>query len=330
MASHTSSCLPSARIRLTQFLTALGVVLFAAGLVLFLLPFSLSDSTARSWESASTLSMLIIGVVLLVCFGLVERFISPVPFIPFRLITNRTVIGVCLLDAAYQIAYYCWGSYFSSYLQVVYGLTITQAGWVSGIYDIIAGLWLLFAGYLIRRTGYYKWLLWGAVPLYTLAVGLMIYFRQPSFSIGYVIMCQVFIALGGATMTLTQQVALLAVSDHQDVAALLALLGTIGYIGGAIGNSISGAIWTNTLPEQLQKLLPDSLKSQWEDIYNDLNVQLSYPKGTPARTSIIASYAVAQKRMLIAGTAIMAIALISLCFIQNIKLSRKQMKGMVL
>jgi predicted MFS family arabinose efflux permease len=167
-------------------------VLLAAGLVLFLLPFSLADSTANDWRSASIISMLVVGFVLLVAFAFVERFV-PKPFLPFKLLASRTVMGACLLDATYQIAYYCWASYFSSYLQVVNGLTITQAGWVSGIFDIIAGLWLLFVGYLIRRTLRYKWLLLCAVPLYTLGVGLMIYFRQPHTNIGYIIMCQIMI-----------------------------------------------------------------------------------------------------------------------------------------
>jgi hypothetical protein len=86
------------------------------------------------------------------------------------------VLGACMLDFTWQIAYYCWASYFTSYLQVVYDLSISEAGYISSIYDVVASVWLFPVGYLIRRTGYFKWVVSVGVPLYTLGEGLMIYF----------------------------------------------------------------------------------------------------------------------------------------------------------
>ena len=200
---------------------------------------------------------------------------------------------------------------------------------MTGIFDMIAGLWLIFVGYLMMRTGRFKWLLLSAVPLYTLGVGLLIYFRRPHTNIGYIIMCQIFLAFSGSTMILGMQVAVMSVAEHGDIAAVLAILGLFGYVGGAIGNSISGAIWTNTLPVELQKLLPESCAADWETIYNDLTVQLSYPMDDPCREATIQSYGVAQKRMLIAGTAIMAVAVVCVFLIKNVKIDRQQMKGVL-
>lgn len=59
-------------------------------------------------------------------------------------------------------------SYFTSYLQVVYHLSISTSGYISSIYDVVAAVWMFPVGYLIRRTGQYKWLLYVGVPLYTL------------------------------------------------------------------------------------------------------------------------------------------------------------------
>ncbi|KAK3070390.1 hypothetical protein LTR53_010556 [Teratosphaeriaceae sp. CCFEE 6253] len=70
----------------------------------------------------------VIGFVLLLAFGPIERYIARKPFIPFDLLVSRTILGTCFLGFTYQIAYYCWASYFSSYLQVVNNLTIAQAG----------------------------------------------------------------------------------------------------------------------------------------------------------------------------------------------------------
>lgn len=85
------------------------------------------------------------------------------------------------------------------------------------------------------------------MPLYALAVGLMIYFSIPDKGNGYTIMCQVIIVFSSSTLILCQQVAVHSVAEHKDTASVLALLGLFGYIRGAIGNSISGALRTINL-----------------------------------------------------------------------------------
>lgn len=306
----------------------LGVLVLAAGLSLFLLPFSLAESAPNGWSTAYIIAMLVLGLILLLSFGPVEKYISPKPFLPWRLLTERTLLATCLLAATYQIGYYCWNSYFTSSLQVVNGLTLAQAGYVSSTFDMVSGLFLFLVGFAIRKTGRFKWLLFLAVPLYTLGQGLMIYFRRPDSSVGYLVMCQIFIALGGSTMIICEQVAVLAVAEHGEAAAVLALLGLFGYMGGAVGNAISGAIWTSTFPAQLRQRLPPSAMPAFAEIYGDLATQLSYPMGTPARDAIIQSYAVAQTRMLTAGTAIMALTLACVFLIKNINVATiEQVKG---
>jgi hypothetical protein len=313
-------------------------VLLGGGLVLFLLPFELAGSEEGQWQSAKIISMLVIGIVLLIAFCFNERFWAPKPFLPYRLLLSRTVIGTCLLQATYQIAYYCWGSYFTSYLQVVNRVSISKAGYIASSFDVVAGVFNFFVGWSISKTGRFKWQIMGAVPLMILGIGLMIHFRQPETHIAYVVMCQVFIALAGGTIIIVSQVSVMASAEHGNVAALLALLGLFGYIGGAVGNSISGAIWTHSLPQALERLLsaavPDLVAADPDfvsTIYDDLTVQLSYEYGTPERTAIIEAYGIAQKRMLIAGTAIMALGLIWVMVIRNLRVDKfKQTKGTVL
>ncbi|KAL4910047.1 hypothetical protein BDW74DRAFT_144316 [Aspergillus multicolor] len=311
-------------------LDLLGVFLLATGLVLFLLPFTIAGSTAGEWQSDYIIMMLLTGIGCLVAFVLAERFIAPVPFLPWELLASRTVLGACLLGTSYQIAYYCWNEYYTSYLQVVYGTSISTAGYISSIFNVISGIWLLAVGFLIKKTSRFRWLLFWAVPLYIVGVTLMIYFRKPGWSVGYLILCQVLIAFGGSTMICCQQVAVSAASDHNNIASALAFLGVFGSMGGAVGSSISGAIWTNTLPEALKRLLPESAKADWRVIYESLEIQLSYPVGSPVRNAIAYAYAETQTKMLIAGTGIMTLSLIWMFLIKDIRLSKDaQSKGVV-
>jgi predicted MFS family arabinose efflux permease len=304
--------------------------LFAAGFVLFLLPFSIAGNAADTWRTGYIIAMLVLGVVLLIAFVLCERFVSPKPFLPFNLLLSRSILGTLLLCASYQISYYCWASYFTSYLQVVHNLGIDTAGYVSSIFDVISGIWIFVVGFLVRKTGHFKWMMVLAVLVQVLGTALMIYFRQPRWNVGYTVMCQVFMAFSGGTLILLQQLSVMAVVTHDKIAAVLALLGVFGYIGGAIGSSISGAVWTNTLPGELVKFLPDYAQANATDIYDSLDVQLSYPIGDPVRSAIIQAYAVAQKNMCIAGCAVMGLSFFWVLMIKNINVNKiQQVKGLV-
>ncbi|KAF2101793.1 MFS general substrate transporter [Rhizodiscina lignyota] len=309
---------------------ALGVFLIVAGLVLFLLPFSLAGYQTDQWRSAKIIVMLVIGVVVLIAFALHERFLARKPFIPFHLLVDRSVLGANLLSGTLFIAFYCWDGYFTSYLQVVNGLSVSDAGYVANTYSIGSCFWAFVVAYFIRLTGRFKWLAWIGMVLQILGGGLMIHFRQPDTPIGFVVMCQIFIAFGGGTLVICEQMAAMAAVSHGEIAAILAILGMFASIGGAIGSSVSGAIWTNTLPGELMKRLPADAIDDFATIYGDLTTQLSYPKGTPVRDAVIGAYGVAQQRMCIAGTAILVLGFVWIAMWKDYKVSEmRQVKGRV-
>jgi len=274
--------------------------------------------------------MLVVGFVLLVFWGFFESLIAPRPMLNFNILLNRTVIGACALDATYQVSYYCWANYFTSFLQVVNDLSVAEAGYVNNTFNVVSGVLLLLVGWLIRRTGRFKWLLYIAVPLYIFAQGLMIYFRRANQSVGYLVMCQVFISVGGSIFIIIEQLAILAAVDHQHVAAALALLSVVGTVGDALGATISGAIWTNTFYKALESRLPTDALANIDDIYDTLDTQLSYDVGSATRLAIQSAYAYSQTRMLAAGVGIMSLAFIWIVLIKNINVGKMtQTKGMI-
>lgn len=123
------------------------MVLFASGLTVFLLPFTLADTAPDGWRSGYTIAIIVVGFVFLVLFGLYEAFLAKTPFLAVNLLANRTVIGACLLEMTYKISYYCWNSYFTSFPQVVNNLTLAEAGYVNDTFDVISGVLLLGEGF---------------------------------------------------------------------------------------------------------------------------------------------------------------------------------------
>ena len=302
-----------------------------AGLAIFLLPFSLYSTQSGGWQSPLFISMVIIGGLLLIAFTLYEKYLAPKTFLPFHLMTDRTVLGAFCLAAINFIAFYCWDAYLQPYLLVVHGLTITQASYVSSIYTVGSSFWSLVVGLAITLSGRFKWIaLYFGVPLQILGVGLMIYFRGDGFGIGYIVMCQIFIAFAGGTLVICEQIAAMAASKHENIATILAVESMFTNIGGAIGSTISAAIWTSTFPVALQKYLPADALPNLSSIYLSEFTQLGYPIGSPTRDGIILAYNEGQKWMLTAGTVVCGFSIIAVAVWKDINVKEfKQTKGTV-
>ncbi|KAJ9145005.1 Siderophore iron transporter mirB [Pleurostoma richardsiae] len=302
------------------------------GAALILLPFNLYALQPLGWRSPLIICLLVFGIILIIVFALWERFFAPVTFIPFSLLLDRNMVGACVLGAVLFFSFYCWNSFFSSFLQVVNNLSVTKASYVVQIYGLGSSLFSIATGVAIRYTGRFKAItLYGAIPVYTLFMGLMIYFREPGMTVGYIIMCQIFVSFAAGTIIITPQIAAMSASSHQHIAAVVAIISMFSSIGGAIGLTVAGAIWQSIFPAKLAEYLPAEDQDNLLNIYAMLDVQLSYPVGTPARMAIQHAYADAQKMMLIAGTSIWAVGVVAVAFWRNTDVKNlKQVMGHVI
>jgi hypothetical protein len=159
----------------------------------------------------------------------------------------------------------------------------------------------------------------------------MIQFRQPDVNIGYIIMCQIFIAFAGGALVICQQVAVMAVASHQHIAVVLAIESMFSSIGGAIGLTVSSAIWQNVFPRALAKHLPEEELPNLATIYGDLGTQISYPIGSPTRIAIQDSYGEAVRYMLIAATSVLVLGFAGVTIWRDVKIKdKKQVKGTVI
>ncbi|KAJ5420497.1 hypothetical protein N7465_003016 [Penicillium sp. CMV-2018d] len=308
----------------------IGIILLAGGMALFLLPFSLWSYQKDQWRSAMIICMIVFGGLLLIAFALYERFWAPVTFIPFNLLMDRTVFFGGLMFIFEFFNSMVWGSYFGSMLQVVWGLDVTEASYVQAIYRVGSCLFCLLVGFLIRWTGRFKWLaVYFSFPLMILGVGLMIKFRQPDAGIGYICMTQIFVAFAGGTTVICGELAMMAPSDHQHIAVILAMLNLFGSIGSAIGSTVSAAIWTSEFPKALAKYVPAEVNVA--TVYSDITAQLSYAWGSPARNAIAHAYGDAQRYMLITSVCMLVVAWGCAAMWRDIKIKDiKQVKGRVI
>ncbi|KAL1850630.1 hypothetical protein Plec18167_007917 [Paecilomyces lecythidis] len=308
-----------------------GLILIAAGLALFLLSFSLYSYQPEQWKSPLIICFIIFGGLLIIAFALYEKYIAPVTFIPWDLLMDRTVITTYTMAASIYVAWYIWDNYFYSFLIVVFNESISNATYITNIYTVGSTFWSLVMGVIIRYNGRLKWqAVYFGVPITILGVALMIKFRQPDANIGYIVMCQLFIAFGGGTLVICEQMTVMAVSSHQHIPAVLAMESMVANIGSSIGSTIAAAMWTGIFPKKLAKYLPADAQSNLANIYGSLVVQSSYPVGSPTRDAINHAYGDTQRLMLIAATCLYSITLVSTMLWRDINVKDlKQVKGRI-
>lgn len=304
-----------------------GLLILATGLSLFLLSFNIYSYQADQWKSPLIICFIIFGALLIISFGLWEKYGAPVTFVPWHLLTNRTVIFTYVMAFSIYMAWYIWDSYFYSLNVVLFNQSIPHATYINNIYTMGSCFICIVYGIALRYYGKLKVysFFWG-VPLTILGVGLMINFRKPDVNIGYIVMCQIFVAFGGGVLVTSEQTTLMAVSKQQDFPALLACESMVVAIGSAVGSTIAGAIWTGVFPARLMQNLPTDALSDFTNIYGDMTVQSSYPIGSPTRDAINLSYSQTQRYMLIAATCIYSIAWASVALWENVDVRKQKQR----
>ncbi|KAI0430884.1 MFS general substrate transporter [Xylaria sp. FL1042] len=299
-----------------------GMFLTVFGFVFLLLPFSLTGYAPYGWRTAYIIAMFILGGVLLTAFVFWEKYFASVQYFPFKYLKDRTILGACGLYGIMFLSIFCWDAYYGSYLQVVHGLSITTSYYVLNALSLASNFIGPFVGLFISRTGAVKWAAIGAIPFVVLGTVLLVEFRKPSTHVGLLVLFQILNGIGDGIWSPVAQLAVMASVPHQQVAVGLALYGLFGSIGSAIGNAIAGAIWNNILPQKLEEFLPADVKNRTAEIFGSIEVQQSFPFGTPERDAIVAAYGDVQRKLVIAGSAFLPVAILLIFVWKNINVKK--------
>ncbi|CAG8085779.1 unnamed protein product [Penicillium olsonii] len=302
-----------------------GAVLLVAGLSLILIPLSLTGANNSSaWTKGSFIAMLVLGVVFIVAFLVWDAWFAKKPFVPYRMINNRTVAAACLLGALDFFHYSVFSVFFTSYLQVAGNFSPGPATRIDNSLRVSFQVAGIFAAFFMKYTKRSQiWVLTG-VPLCVLGMGVLLYLvdmgdgrtgNEPSF-----VAAKSLIGVGRGFYQTAAQVSVQAMVSRQDVSVVTAVFFASMSVGGAIGTSVAGAIWRNTLPKKLQQYLPNELKGQAKSIFGSIVVARKYAMGTEAREAINRSYRESQRLLAIAGLVSLSLMLVVMLFLKNVKL----------
>ncbi|KAJ5628152.1 Siderochrome iron transporter 2 [Penicillium lividum] len=326
---------PSGRTRIQSIIhyihefDVIGAFLLMAAWVLFLLPFSMAQYGRAQYKSASFIAMVVVGFCTLFGFAAWEKWGARTHFIRYELLRKPTVMGACACSAILYFSFYLWDQYFFNFVSITYDLDSTITGYMSQIYNVGSCFWSPIIGLVIWRTRRFKYIcLFFGVPLMILGSGLMIYFRGENHGLGFLIMCQIFIAFAGGTLVIGEDMAVMATAGREGTPIMLALVGLSSSIGGAIGYAVCIAIYNNVFVEALRSQLPNDLRANATHIYTaGIISQKSYPVGSPIRDAVNYAWSYSQKMNCIASTCVLVLLIPAVAVWKNYDVGKKQNKG---
>ncbi|KAL1639711.1 hypothetical protein SLS58_007609 [Diplodia intermedia] len=271
-----------------------GLLLLAAAVSLILIPLTIATRQNDGWASAKIIAMLAVGIVCLLVFPLWERSkkLAPKAFFPRDLFKERTVLAGISIAFFYFMAFYLSVyPYSSSYLMIVQNKSVTAAGRITQVFTFASTASSVAVSLLIRYTGRYKCFVTLGACIYMMGLGLMYRYRVEGASTAALVGCQIATGIGGGMLNVPAQLGVQASVSHQQVAAATAMFLTILEIGGAVGNAISGAIWTNSVPGKLERYLPEGIRDQASLIYGNVTLaSAGWPMGSPERMAVNRAY----------------------------------------
>ncbi|KAK0498477.1 vacuolar amino acid permease [Armillaria luteobubalina] len=211
-----------------------------------LLGFSLKTTEEMPWSHPIIYGLFIASAVFGVLFILVEKYWSPYPVMPLRLITQRTPLSVSIANLFGSMAA------FSMYFSAVRLYSATESGSALHLtpqFAISTGS--LFAGWIMRRTGKLYTLTLASSAM-TLVASVLVLFWNDSSSTFHLWLDIVPQGFGMASLITSTLIAMIAGVFKEDMAVATGITYLFRTTGQVLGVSLSGAILQAILLHQLR------------------------------------------------------------------------------
>ncbi|KAF7550638.1 hypothetical protein G7Z17_g5572 [Cylindrodendrum hubeiense] len=313
-------------VELFWLLDVIGIILLIAVFALILVPLTIAGGFQAKWSDAQVVAPLVIGFLCIPVF-IVWELRAPHPLVPFTIMTDRAIWGPMGIAVLLNFAWTMQGDYLYTVLIVAFNFSIKAATRITSLYSftsVITGTILGLIVYKVRRL---KMFIVAGTCLFMVAFGLLIRYRGDPTSSGRagVIGAQVFLGFAGGMFPYPAQAALQAYVKHENLAVMTGVYLATYNVGSALGNAVSGAIWTQLLPSALAKNLAGINETLAISAYGDpFTAALEWPMGTPERDALVESYQHVQRYLTITGICLcIPLIAFSLC-LRNPKLSSEQ------
>ena len=299
----------------------IGSVLFIRSTTSFLTPITWGG-VSYPWDSWRVLVPLIIGIIGIVVFVAFEEYVATEPLIRLDVFKNRTAAASYFETTLHGMILWCTLYYMPLYYEAVKGETPVLAGISLFPATFTVAPAAMGTGYVITKTGRYRWAIWSGWVLTTLGTGLLYLLDVNTTTVQWVFLNLVS-GLGMGILFPSMSFSIQAATTNKDLAFAVALFSFFRAFGQSIGVAIGGVIFQNQLKKKLltYPLLAPTASAYSSDASGLVQIIKTMQHG-PARTQLIQNYADSLKSVWIVTCALAGVALLSSFVIKGFELDR--------
>ncbi|QHS71857.1 ARN family MFS transporter [Saccharomyces paradoxus] len=281
-------------------LDVVGIVLITVSLGCVLVPLTLANEVSQKWQNPKIIGTLVVGGCLFVIFVFWEAKFARAPLLPFKLLSDRGIwapLGVTFFNF---FTFFISCDYLYPVLLVSMKESSTSAARIVNMPDFVAATASPFYSLLVAKTRKLKLSVIGGCAAWMVCMGLFYQYRGGTGSHGGVIAASIIMGLSGLLCSNSVIVILQAMTTHNRMAVVTGIQYTFSKVGAAVGASVSGAVWTQTMPNQLYKHLGNDTLAEaaYTSPYTFIK---KYPWGSPERNAVGESYKYVQRIMMTVG-----------------------------
>ncbi|KAI0538876.1 fungal trichothecene efflux pump [Xylaria digitata] len=224
----------------------IGTFLWIAGLTLFLIGISVGG-TVYPWKSATTLSTIIVGGVLLIILFVYESYANlEYPAIPVKFFRNRGFISLVACATVATMFYYSAVLLWPQQVRALFTTDITYGGWLSATVPSATAIGQVAGGFIVRgkQINVRYWMMFSTFAMVGL-VGSLAALTPTSLNTG------IALTLVGPFFVGVIELTALAIAPlfckPEDIGLASGLLASIRSAGGSIAVTVYSTILSNRL-----------------------------------------------------------------------------------
>ncbi|KAF8531468.1 major facilitator superfamily domain-containing protein [Gautieria morchelliformis] len=285
-----------------------GLLLLVTGIICVLLGFNESET---AWNSPATISLLVVGFVVLVIGGIYEVWTKRSPIIPPRIFQVRQLRPWCIRNTSGNTV-----SYFHKMTRSHVGVCPRMLSFALATSFMSTG-----AGYVVARIGDYRPVIWFSWCVSCLGYGLMIMLDDTS-SLAEQVIYPLIAGTGIGGMFQPPLIGVQAAMPVKDMATATATMGLMRTLGATIGVSVGQAIWTSELRRRAVSIPNFGLSIQSGALVDSVrHIQHIQPKSL--RQEVLHAYSKSISTIWIVATPLWGVGFIMVLFLKRYTLKRE-------
>lgn len=295
----------------------IGLFFSTAAIILILIAIS-DGGHGTPWNSAETISMLVVGSICAIAFVIVEWRFAKLPMMPLEMWKNKSVAFMLVQSFLLGMNYYALIYYLPLYYQNVGGYDVMKSAVLILPLVLVQAAFSALGGQYMSFIGHYIEVILIGFAVWTLGSGLLVSLGADS-PIGHICGFIIMVGFGAGCTFQTTNTAMQAHSPKSQRAIVISNRMLLRQLGGAVGLAISSAISGNVLASSLPAHLQYIAESTFA--VPDLNTV-----SAADRRSISTAYASASRAVFIFCVAVIGMALVLTFFVKDKGMKREEDK----